>query len=109
MHRLVTSLLAKKLSWIIQKRHARQVQYISIDNIFEIQQLLHNVIKFQIYGHAKDFSYKLDSTTELWCPKNIAFYKMRKENNTESDETNANKKKPETQVKASKRNKNEAM
>ena len=48
--------MAKKTTWIVQKQCAGQVQYFPIEDLFEAKQILHNILKFLMHGHVKDFS-----------------------------------------------------
>ena len=52
--------------------------------------MLHDVVKFKIYGYIKDLSHELDLTTELWYPENIAWDKSNEENSIKVDDAKEN-------------------
>ena len=81
MRRLAASLLAEKPTWVVQKRHARQVHYYYIIDPFEIKQTLQDVMKFCMHGYVKEFSYKLNPTKKPWHPEDIAWNKLIHTNN----------------------------
>ena len=64
MYRLASSLMAQKLIWIIQYWYAGQVKYYRINDSFEMQQIINNVLKVYMYGYIKDISHKLDLVAE---------------------------------------------
>ena len=71
-YRVASSIMAAKPTWIVQWRHEGQVEYFSIVNPIETQQLLHDVIRVFIYGYAKDVGYELNAEATPWYPHHMA-------------------------------------
>ena len=63
MYGTVLLLTDQKPTWIVQCRFAGQVEYYRINDPFEMQQMLNNILKVYVYGYIKDISYKLDPVT----------------------------------------------
>ena len=94
MHRFAASLLAEKLASITQKPYTGQVQCFHINNLFEMQQILHEAKTYQIYGYDMDFSHQLGLNTEPSCLENIAWSKSKRKNGIIFESTRVKQKKP---------------
>ena len=77
-YRVASSILAAKPTWIAQRSHEGQVEYFSIVDPIETQQLLYDVIRVFIHGYAKDVGYELNAEATPWYPHHISQQKSSK-------------------------------
>ena len=68
MYRRASSMVTGKPTWIAQRRHEGQVEYFSIVDPIETQQLLHDVIKVFIYGYVTEVGHGLNAEAKPWFP-----------------------------------------
>ena len=63
---LTGSLALQKLTWIVQRRYTKQVEYFHIIDPIETQQLLHDVTRVLLYGYMHETKYELDADAKPW-------------------------------------------
>ena len=91
IYRVASSILAAKPTWIAQRRHEGQVEYFSIVDPIETQQLLHDVIRVFIHGYAKDVGYELNAEATPWYPRHMAQQESSKKIDKQNTTTTTSK------------------